>query len=166
VLEVIVGLPSDIIDSRDGHGSKLGNLIRRLGSNNDSELLATVHALRRVLKSVGADLHALAEHIEKPNGSGLNEAEARKIFDTGYAMGVQDAENKQHGANDFRPTDGKPEWNDVALFLQRNKARLDAKHHEFIDDMASRTVWGREPTERQHKYLHSLFFKLGGKITS
>jgi hypothetical protein len=43
---------------------------------------------------------------------------------------------------------------------------LDAKHHEFVDDMASRTVWGREPTERQHKYLHSLFFKLGGKITS
>ena len=78
-----------------------------------------------------------AEHTEKPNGSGLNEAEARKIFDTGYAMGVQDAENKQHGANDFRTTDGKPEWNDVALFLQRNKARLDAKHHEFIDDMAS-----------------------------
>ena len=29
--------------------------------------------------------------------------------------------------------------------------------------MASRTVYGREPTEKQHKYLHSLFFKLGGK---
>ena len=39
-------------------------------------------------------------------------------------------------------------------------------HHEFIDDMASRTVYGREPTPRQHQYLHSLFFKLGGKITS
>ena len=72
--------------------------------------------------SVGADFHAWAEHTEKPNGSGLNEAEAKKIFDAGYAMGVQDAENKQHGANDFRTTDGKPEWNDVALFLQRNKA--------------------------------------------
>ena len=81
-------------------------------------------------------------------------------------MGVQDAENKQHGANDFRTTDGKPEWNDVALFLQRNKIRLDVKHHKFVDDMASRTVWGREPTERQHKYLHSFFFMLGGKITS
>jgi hypothetical protein len=48
-------------------------------------------------------------------------------------MGVQDAENKAHGANDFRTTDGKPEWSDVALFLQRNKARLDAKHHEFVE---------------------------------
>jgi hypothetical protein len=161
-----MSLPPEIMAPREGRGSKLGNLIRRLGSNNDGELVATVHAMWRVLGSVGADFHAWAEHTEKPNGSGLNEAEARKIFNTGYAMGVQDTENKQHGVNDFRSIDGKPEWSDVALFLQRNKARLDAKHHEFVDDMASRTVWGREPTERQHKYLHSLFFKLGGKITS
>jgi len=26
-------------------------------------------------------------------------------------------------------------------------------------------VWGDEPTERMHKYLHSLFYKLGAKIT-
>ena len=43
-----------------------------------------------------------------------------------YAMGMQDAEDaSEHGANDFGTTDGKPEWNDVALFLQR-QARLDA----------------------------------------
>ena len=62
------------------------------------------------------------------------------------------------------PTASRP-GKRVALFLQRNKHRLDPKHHEFIDDMAGRTAWGEEPTERQHKYLHSLFFKLGGKIT-
>jgi hypothetical protein len=166
MLEADMSLPSDITDSRDGHGSKLGNLIRRLGSNNDSELLTTVHALRRVLKSAGTDLHAVAEHVERPNGNGLNEAEARKIFNAGYAQGVQDAENRAHGVNDFIGTDGKPTWEVVALFLQRNKHRLDAKHHEFIDKVAAQTVWGREPTERMHKYLHSLFYQLGGKITS
>jgi hypothetical protein len=161
-----MSLPPEIIAPREGRGSELGNLIRRLGSNNNGEPVATVHAIRRVLDSVGADVHAWAEHTEKPNGSNLNEAEAKKNFDTGYAMGVQDAENKQHGANDFRTTDGKPEWNDVAFFLERSKIRLDVKHHKFVDDMASRTVWGREPTERQHKYLRSLFFVPGGKITS
>ena len=50
--------------------------------------------------------------------------------------------------------------------MQREKHRLAAHHHEFIDDMASRSVYGREPTQKQHQYLHSLFFKLGGKITS
>jgi hypothetical protein len=67
--------------------------------------------------------------------------------------------------SDFHGIDSKPSWEDVALFCQREKYRLDARHHEFIDDMASRSAWGREPTEKQHKYLHSLFFKLGGKIT-
>jgi hypothetical protein len=165
MLGAIMSLPSGITDSRDGHGSKLGNLIRRLGSNSDSELLATVHAMRRVLESAGTDLHAVAEHVEKP-GNGLNEAEARKIFDAGYAQGVQDAENQAHGVNDFIGTDGKPTWESVALYVQRNKHRLDAKHHEFIDKVAGQTVWGREPTERMHKYLHSLFFQLGGKLTS
>jgi hypothetical protein len=30
--------------------------------------------------------------------------------------------------------------------------------------MAARTVYAREPTEKQHKYLFALFLKLGGKI--
>jgi hypothetical protein len=89
----------------------------------------------------------------------------KKIYSAGYAAGVQAAEARQHGVNDFHNADGKPDWDAVALFLQRNKNRLDLRHHEFVDDMASRTVWGREPTERQHKYLHSLFHKLGGQIT-
>jgi len=53
----------------------------------------------------------------------------------------------------------------VALYVQREKQRLQANHHQFVDDMASRTVWDHEPSPRQHKYLHSLFLKLGGKIT-
>ena len=60
-----------------------------------------------------------------------------------YAAGVQDTENRQHGSDDFIGTDGKPTWEAVALFLQRNKHRLDPKHHEFIDDMAARTAWER-----------------------
>jgi hypothetical protein len=54
---------------------------------------------------------------------------------------------------------------EIALFVQREKHRLPDKHHEFIDDMASRAVYGREPTLKQHHYLHGLFYKLGGKIT-
>jgi hypothetical protein len=161
-----MGLPPEITTPRDHrHGSKIGDVIRRLGSTSDGELVAVVLALRRVLESVGADVHGLAEHLEKPNGNGVTEADLKRVFDAGYAMGVQDTENKYHGADDFRSADGRPTWESVALFLQRNKDRLDNKHHEFIDDMASRTAWGREPTDKQHRYLHSLFYKLGGKIT-
>jgi hypothetical protein len=161
-----MGLPPEITTRRDErHGSRLGDIIRRLSSSSDGEIVATVLAMRRILESAGVDVHGLAEHLEAPNGKGVTEADLKRVFDSGYAKGIEDTQNKQHGANDFRSTDGKPDWDSVALYLQRNIHRLDAKHHDFVNDMAARTVWGREPTERQHKYLHSLFYKLGGKIT-
>ena len=149
---------------------KLAALIRMLSSNRDGEVIATVHAIIRLLETNGSDIHTLAEHVK--NGSGLTEADRQKIRSEienaraiGYAEGVKAAEAKQHGTGAFRNTDGKLEWTEVALFVQREKHRLPAKHHEFIDDMASRTVYGREPTPNQHKYLHSLFYKLGGKVS-
>ena len=161
-----MGLPPEITTPRDHrHGSKLGDLIRRLTSSNDGEIIATVYAMRRVLESVGTDVHALAEHLEAPNGKPIPEEEMQRLYDAGFAAGVQAAENRQHGSDDFHDADGKPTWEAVALFLRRNKSRLDPKHHEFIDKVAAQTVWGDEPTERMHKYLHSLFYKLGGKIT-
>jgi hypothetical protein len=160
-----VTLPAELITRRDNrHGSRLGDIIRRLTSDSDGERIAAVEALDRVLGSAGSDFHSVADHLEA-NGGGISEADMRKLYDAGYAKGVQDTENKYHGAENFRSADGKPSWEGVALFLQRNKDRLDPRHHEFVDDMAARTVWEREPTERQHKYLHSLFYKLGGKIT-
>jgi hypothetical protein len=148
---------------------QLAALIRLLSSDQDGEVIATVHAITRLLETNGSDIHALAEHVK--NGNGLTDADKQKIRSEienaraiGYAEGVKAAEAKQHGTGAFRNTDGKLEWTEVALFVQREKHRLPGKHHEFIDDMASRTVYGREPTPNQHKYLHNLFYKLGGKI--
>jgi hypothetical protein len=143
---------------------RVADLVRRLASPHDGEIVATVRALRRTLETNGLDMHAVAEPLEATNGKHIPEEEMQRLYNAGYAQGVQDTENRQHGGDDFIGTDGKPTWEGVALFLQRNKHRLDPKHHEFIDDMAGRTAWGREPTERQHRYMHSLFFKLGGKI--
>src|SRR5262249_2208627 len=163
-----MALPPEIAARRDQRGSKLGDVIRRLSSNSDGEVVASVRAIQRMLESGGADIHALAVHIE--NG-GLTETDKQKIRNEienahalGYAEGVKATEARQHGTGEFRDTDGQLEWTEVALFLQREKHRLPDRHHDFIDDMASRTVYGREPTPNQHKYLHSLFFKLGGKI--
>lgn len=148
-----------------GTARKAANLIRRLSSPSDGEVVATVHALRRVLETDGSDLHGLADCVEKPNGKHIPEEKLQRVYDAGYAAGVQATENRQHGVDDFLGTDGKPTWEAVALFLQRNKHRLPQRCHEFIDKMAAQTVWGDEPTERMHKYLHSLFYQLGGKIT-
>jgi hypothetical protein len=150
--------------------ARLGNVIRRLSSDADGEIIAAMHVILRLLQSCGGDIHALANHVQ--NGGGLTEADKAKIKSEienaralGYAEGVRAAESKQHGTGAFRNTDGQLEWTEVALFVQREKQKLPSKHHEFIDDMAARTVYGREPTPKQHQYLHSLFYKLGGKIT-
>jgi hypothetical protein len=147
---------------------KIAHTLRLLNSDKPGEVFATVQALKRLLQALGTDLDGLARGFEKIlNGGGgaITQAQMQKALSDAYAAGVQEAENRLHGTHEFQNTDGKPPWEAIALFLQRNKNRLDARHHEFVDDMASRTAFGREPTEKQHKYLHSLFYKLGGKIT-
>jgi len=147
---------------------RLAGCIRRLLSDQHGEIAAAMASIQRMLTS-GADLHALAERIETPPGlSESTKQEIRKAVEdarvAGYAEGVRAAEAKQHGADAFHNTEGA-EWMKVALYVQREKHRLPAQHHQFVDDMAARTVWEREPTDRQHRYLRSLFLKLGGKIT-
>jgi hypothetical protein len=148
---------------------KIAFTLRLLNSDQAGEIVAAVQALKRLLQSLGTDFDGLASGFEKIlNGGGggaITQAQMQKALSDAYVAGAQEAENRLHGAHDFQSTDGKPPWEAIALFLQRNKNRLDARHHDFVDDMASRTAFGREPTERQHRYLHSLFYKLGGKIT-
>jgi hypothetical protein len=152
--------------------AKLGKPIRLLASNSQGEAFAALCAIARLLESHGHSFHTLADHVENANGNGLSDADKQKISAAiesarieGYAEGVKAAESKQHGTGAFRNTDGTLEWTEVARYCQRQKHRLPDKHHEFVDDMAARTVYGREPTPGQHRYLHSLFYKLGGKIT-
>jgi hypothetical protein len=149
--------------------AKLGKPIRLLASDSRGEAVAALCAIARLLEAYGQSFHELADHVET---GGLTEEAKQKIGAAikqarieGYAEGVKAAESKQHGTGAFRNTDGTLEWTEVALYCQRQKSRLPEKCHEFINDMAARTVWGREPTPRQHQYLHSLFYKLGGKIT-
>jgi hypothetical protein len=147
---------------------KIACTLRLLNSDQAGEIVAAVYALKRLLQSLGTDLDGLAGGFEKildGSGKAVTQDQMQKKISEAYAAGIQDAENRLHGTHDFQSTDGKPPWEAIALFLQRNKDRLAVKHHDFIDNMASRTVYGREPTEPMHKYMHSLFFRLGGKIT-
>ena len=116
---------------------KLCKMIRMLASDCDGDVIAAARAIKRTLRSEGLDIHALAEGIEEPNGGALTEAEIRKL-------------------------DGTPSWHEIALWCQQRNERLREKEREFVSDMASRTVW-RDPTEKQGKWLKSIFYRLGGK---
>jgi hypothetical protein len=143
--------------------ARIADLVRRLGTDFEGEAVATWSALKRLLASCDATYTDLGNAIET---GGLAEAEMKRLFNAGYQKGVEDTERKriaQETALGFKP-DGSPDWEAIALYCQRQKARLEAKHRQFVDDMASRMTWGREPTERQGIYLLSLFRQLGGRM--
>ena len=140
---------------------KIADCVRRLASDKDGDIVAAAHGLLRILKSAGTDIHGLAHGIENlGKNAEVSKEKMKQIWDAA----VQHTENRLHGADDFIDSSGKPTWQSVALYCQRNKHRLDTKHHNFIDKVASQTVYNREPTEPMHKYLFSLFLQLGGKI--
>jgi hypothetical protein len=151
-----VALPSQVAD-------KLGNVIRRLSSDSDGEIIACINAILRLLESCGGDIHALAAQVE--NG-GMSEkyreevrAQVKKAHEVGYEKGVRAAEAR------FRP-DGKLEFSEVALFVERQINRLPPDKHEFIHKMAFYARQELEPSPTQGKFLFDLFVQyLGGKIT-
>jgi hypothetical protein len=146
---------------------KLADVIRRLASDHDGEVIATVSALKRLLASRNADLNDLAGAVERLATGGLEEAHMQRLFDAGYQKGLEDATRKQveaEGAFGLRP-DGSPDWERIALYCQREKGRFkEDRHRQFVDDMASRMTWSCEPTPKQATYLLSLFRQLGGRV--
>ena len=146
--------------------ARAADLVRLLGSDSEGEVLAAHRALRRHLASHGLTFTDLGNGIERLANGGFADDEKQRLFRAGYQKGLADATRKQveELAVYGQRLDGSIDWEAIALFCQREKARLDAKHHQFIDDMAGRAAWGHEPTERQRKYLLSLFRQLGGRV--
>jgi hypothetical protein len=148
---------------------KLSKMFLILSSPNDGDKLAAINALNRALEKNDVDYHTLVARMAKPwLSTGAKEEFRDAIANAsaiGKAEGLREAEAKQFGIGDFRNADGSSDWRAVSLYVQREKHRLLQRHHEFIDDMAARIPFAREPTPKQSAYLHSLFLKLGGRIT-
>jgi hypothetical protein len=173
LLAMSAALPPDLID-------RLTKIIVMFSSPNEGDLIAAGRALQRTLVSANTDIHELAERLKV--GRGLSDEDKEQIKAqianeianaraTGYAEGVRDGQARAQGFDGFHSVDESADWREVALFVEREQDRLpfrtQQKSAEFIADMAtrSRSPYSSEPTQRQHEWMHGLFFKLGGKIT-
>jgi hypothetical protein len=142
---------------------KLRPLVRLLSSDRDGEVIAAARALIRTLKGAKLDIHALADSIGQANGK-LSEAEMLKLYAAGYAARIRAAEQKhQYDDDGFTDACRVPTPHEMARWCQQRANRLRENERQFINDIASRTVW-RAPTERQRKWLESIFLKLGGRV--
>jgi hypothetical protein len=129
-----------------------------LSSPASGEVVSARDKLVLIAQNAGSDIHVLAERL-----AGLSPAEMQKIYSAGYDEGSRVTQNKINGGGDFHNVDGLPDWNEIALFCQRKDSRLQGKERAFINDMAAQTVWDK-PSEKQAKWLRSIFYKLGGKL--
>lgn len=146
--------------------SRIADLVRMLGSDFEGEIVATQRALKRLLASRDVTFTDLGDAIEKLATGGLEQAEMERVFNAGRAQGIEETRREQAEAKAAfgLKSDGSHDWEAIALHCQREKSRIEAKHHQFVDDMASRLAWGCEPSEKQAKYLISIFRQLGGRV--
>jgi hypothetical protein len=132
---------------------KISKLIKMLSSPNDGEALAAVHALQRVLREQGADIHELAERVE---GHRLSQAEMQRIYEAAFQEGKQAAAVNAGFSN----VEG-PSFYDMAREIKdKGEGRLSQRESDFIDDMV-RWCARREPSERQARWLHVIYCKIG-----
>lgn len=115
---------------------RLGKLLRMLSSDKEHEVLAAVRAIMRTLNAEKLDIHTLACAVE--NGT--------KVTDKQDFVSVVDASD----------------WLQIAEFCRNRDDRLSEKEQTFINDIMARVVW-REPSEKQQKWLLSIFYRLGGR---
>ena len=129
---------------------KLADLIRRLGSDHEGEVIATVRALGRILASRSLTFTDLGDGLEKLASGGLTQGEMERIRDAAYAKGVADAE-RQHAEGRAvygLRADGLPDWEAIAAPLPaaetspRRSASSVRRRHEFAHDLLGRAGVG------------------------
>jgi len=143
--------------------SKLAKFIRLLASDKDGEVVAAARSVDRVLKSIGADFHDLADRVERPGGE-ISDKDMEKI----YQAGVQEGQRMEKQARAVARNNGSsanfPSAQDMAIFCYQRKANLRSDWElEFVDNMASWTRT-RPLSPKQEAHLEKIYIKLGGRI--
>jgi hypothetical protein len=146
---------------------RIAKIFRMLSSDQDGDVLAAVTAMKRLFKSEGLSFHDIATVIESCNGEieekKYSDKDAEIIFARGMEKGIEKGRAEEAAPPEFYDADGRPRWNAIVLFCQKEIARLyKEKEREFVEDMAGYTLY-RQLSEKQQQWLMSIFVKLGGR---
>ena len=105
--------------------TKLGKLIRLLGSDKPGEVVAAADAINRSLRSAGMDIHQLAEAVER------------------VPLVPQGAPDTSHDDEQLR-------WRETRNWCADRAEFLTKRELEFITSMAN---WRGRPTHKQMNWL-------------
>lgn len=119
-------------------------LIPRLASEFDGEVVATVRAMERVLKSAGLDWHALAAALSEPS---------------------QDSRQRHRGPppppnRSFAHEQQIHMFNEVITWLKAGAYKTNDRESDFLESLRIQLLL-RPATERQEAWLLDLHRKIG-----
>jgi hypothetical protein len=138
-------------------------LKQMLSTEHDGEAIAAKEAIKRTLASAGADIHILADAIEA-GPTFLQEALVRA--DEARRQAEEELKRARDIAKDMRTRpwheDQSPPWNAIAHTCEAASHRLGERERKFVEDMVRWTACGGEPTEKQAKWLRSIYVRVGG----
>lgn len=129
---------------------RLAKLIRMLSSDRDGEVVAAAAAIKRVLKENNLDIHALADMVTGNGEKGATKAELQDAYRAGFRDGSR--------ADD--DDDDTLSWREVAKFCLARARRLKPHEHDFVEQMVGWTARGRQPSEKQARWLDYLYARL------
>jgi len=139
----------------------LAKRIRLFASDKDGEVVAAWRALIRTLKTIGADIHDIANCIEYSGNGALSEHEMQEIFDAGVQTGIRQTEQKLRASSSVIAQFPPPR--DMALFCYQRIDRLNEWEQEFVTNMVSWTRW-KPLSIKQQAQLEKVYLKLRGRI--
>ena len=133
---------------------KLSKLLRLLlSSDRGGEIVAASKAIGRALESIHLDHHDFAEAIEAATHKRFSEEDAKEIYRRGVAKGRQDEQNARPAT--FHNV-GSPPWAEIAEECATRR-HLRPNEVEFVEDMERLCKCGGEPTEKQARWLRSIY---------
>ena len=121
---------------------RLAKLIPMLGTDRDGEIVGTVHAIRRTLKSAGCDLHDLALVVER----------------AALPVVVDQPRQEPAPAPELKP------WQLTAMHcIRAGMGRLKPAELDFLRGMVH---WLGEPSEKQARWLDAIASALGIEVAA
>lgn len=136
---------------------RLSKLIGRLGSDHDGEVVATSRAIQRTLRTVGLDLHTLAEHVSAPPSAPSVIYRERTTDRNGPDSGMEWCRSWRSYPNPLREARSQ-----VAL-CRRCSNQLSPWERRFTASVGQRVDAGLHLSSKQAAILAQITAKIEGR---
>jgi hypothetical protein len=132
---------------------RISKLFRQLASDFEPVQLEAIKAMKRLFANEGLSFSDIATVIENANGEieelKYSDSDAEIIFSNGVEKGRAEAERQHQAPPEFYDADGRPRWNEIALFCLKNDARLRSEWERTFSAICREKRSGARPAKNR-----------------